>query len=300
MRIEIAERMRPFSHQPGLRCPVPRTHCAVQVFPTLLRVLDLRQRELPVLQELKLPYRGPVKDFTVQLDLERGWLRVWGEAAEGYFRYRIEEGRLLVEKGPKLPELQLELACAAPSEPERLWLGSHKQLHWERLGLRERLPLWLRLAQWMPAAEPVALSGELESLFSLLCRDMLLPSPVDEAYLGIDIPQLADCTPLQALQSLAAHCRTLFIDGDAILPQLPAEFHCGRYLSAQLDFEWSKKRIRRVRYCSPKDAALPLSFRHVKSCRLRQSRLEKGCRKELAQPIPLKKGEVYLLDRFEN
>lgn len=299
MRIEIVERMRPFSHQPGVRCPLPLTHYALQVYPTLLRVIDLRERHLPVLREIALPYRGPVKDFTVQLDLERGTLRVWGESEGGFFRFRVEQGRLITEKGPELEALELEVACAAPANPERLWLGSHKQLHWERLSLRERLPLCLRLAQWMPQQVPRPLVGELEDLFALICRDMLLPCPVDELHQGIEIPGLAELTPLEALHALAEHCRALFIDKHHILPKLPAAFHCGRYLSDQLEFEWSKKQIRRLRFRSQKGGALPLSFRHVTSCRVRQSRHELGSRKDLAQPITVEPNCSYLLDRFE-
>ena len=63
MKIAIAERLKPFSHTPGVACLIPGTCWKVEAFPTLLRIGEK--------YDLPLPITGPVADFTLELDLEK-------------------------------------------------------------------------------------------------------------------------------------------------------------------------------------------------------------------------------------
>jgi len=75
MKIKIAERLRPFSHTPGASCLIPGTCFAVTAFPTLLRIDQ---------HEIKLKLTGPVSNFTLQQDLEKNCVFVFGKAKEGH------------------------------------------------------------------------------------------------------------------------------------------------------------------------------------------------------------------------
>ncbi|HSX03495.1 MAG TPA: hypothetical protein VLG76_02070 [Rhabdochlamydiaceae bacterium] len=164
MQIKIAERLHPFSHQSGTFCPIPLTTWEVQVFPARLYFRDLQTyKEL----DLKLSFKGPVKNFTVQLDLEQGFVRVFGESNEGYIEYVIDKsaihfkklpvagilcGETTVHKGASFP-LPIEAISTADSK-ERLSLGMHRSQDWElvkrRSDLKEIFPVWLRLAALIP------------------------------------------------------------------------------------------------------------------------------------------------------
>lgn len=181
MRISIAERLRPFSHVPGTSTVLPGRGYQVQIFPCLIRLYHL-DKGLPfLLTELSLNLKGPIEQFTVCNDLEKGRLTVSGKSAEGWMRYHLtsaqrDEGvRLLVDRAPLNGFLLEEggekhllrdkewidlLAFGTPFEPfqippcDRLSLGSHKAQDWElikrRFHLTEILPLVHRLGQLIP------------------------------------------------------------------------------------------------------------------------------------------------------
>lgn len=89
MHIQIASRLRPYSHQPGTMIPLPGSFLTAQIFPALLRLYDCSSDMPELLAELSLAIEGPVGDFTAQLDLERGSIKVWGHGLQGYFLYSI-------------------------------------------------------------------------------------------------------------------------------------------------------------------------------------------------------------------
>lgn len=89
MRIAIAERLKPFSHTPGTHFVLPGSSLRIQVFPTLIRIHDLSENEPKILAEIKLDLLGPLTDFTIMQDLEKGSIQVWGRTKTGYIRYRI-------------------------------------------------------------------------------------------------------------------------------------------------------------------------------------------------------------------
>ncbi len=165
MQITIAERLRPFSHNPGTYCLLPRTSLRFQIFPALIRVHDFSHAEPKLMVEIALSIRGPVRDFTVQLDLEKGIIKVWGDSKAGFFRYLIAKSddkalfAIKVEKHPiewesAQPIQVLKEFQAVPLLAERLSLGSHKAQDWElvrrRRDLKEIFPIWYRLGQLVP------------------------------------------------------------------------------------------------------------------------------------------------------
>lgn len=200
MHISIAERLRPFSHLPGTSTILPGCGYQVQIFPCLIRLYHLK-RALPLLvDELSLELKGPIEQFTICNDLEKGRVTVSGKTAEGWMRYHLissqkDEGiRLLVDRAPAsgFPILREQgrqvlrdkewlhlLGEVSAFEPyrvppcDRLSLGNHKAQDWElikrRLDLAEILPLWHRLGQLVPQ---MSASGSTDGTLALLesCR----------------------------------------------------------------------------------------------------------------------------------
>jgi hypothetical protein len=200
MHISIAERLRPFSHLPGTSTILPGCGYQVQIFPCLIRLYHLK-RALPLLvDELSLELKGPIEQFTICNDLEKGRVTVSGKAAEGWMRYHLissqkgEGIRLVVDRAPAsgFPILREQgrdvlrdkewlhlLGDASSFEPyqvpscDRLSLGNHKAQDWElikrRLNLAEILPLWHRLGQLVPQ---MSASGSTDGTLALLeaCR----------------------------------------------------------------------------------------------------------------------------------
>ncbi len=176
MKIDVALRYKPFSHEPGAISLIPLTQLQVEVFPALIRIKTFDGQT----QEVQLGIAGPMRGFTLQQDLERGWLSVFGRTAAGYLEYRISpssQGVTLLFKRTPLSGLEvvhggvtqrvlrghsLEIALCSPMPvcdklpTERLSLGVHKAQNWElmrrRLDLREILPFWFRLGQMVPGA----------------------------------------------------------------------------------------------------------------------------------------------------
>jgi hypothetical protein len=105
MHITIAERLRPFSHVPGFSILLPGSSLRFQIFPALIRVHDLSYKEPLLITEITIGIKGPVRDFTVLQDLEKGNILVWGHTADGYMRYKIITAQnpnfhVVVEKEP--------------------------------------------------------------------------------------------------------------------------------------------------------------------------------------------------------
>jgi len=166
MKIDISQKLCPFSHQPGTSCLIPFSTWSVQVFPTLLRFSNLSNISTSERKEIVLPFQGPIKEFTVVQDLEKGEIRVFGHAEQGYFRYFIfkaEEGIFLkFEKRPfaLMSQLQNQVCIVEQKQStcwpsnEKLSLGMHKSLDWElvcrRQDLKEIFPVWLKLADQIP------------------------------------------------------------------------------------------------------------------------------------------------------
>ncbi len=203
MRISIAQRLQPFSHTPGVLSLLPGSTIALQICPTLICVYDLSNAKNTLIQEISLPLSGPVRDFTVQLDLEKGHLIVWGHFADGFVRYRlfsINRENAFAINVEKCPEEGISLSYAdrpiraketliidegkgffqetplhVPPETDRLSLGSHQKQDWDfvqrRADLREIFPVWLRLGQLIPQSQSISEEGT--GALLLQCQSML-------------------------------------------------------------------------------------------------------------------------------
>ena len=185
MHISIAERLRPFSHIPGTSTLLPGTCYEIEIFPCLFRIYDLKNNIRKFLFEGHLTFQGPVTQFTVCQDLEKGRITISGFSLEGWFRYHFlgstqEEGiRLLVDRAPH-KKLHLHLfqesriveekkaydlipfssshASFNLEKRPRLSFGEHKSQDWEnmwrRKQLRELLPFIYRLGCLTPPFSP--------------------------------------------------------------------------------------------------------------------------------------------------
>lgn len=196
MRISIAERLRPYCHAPGTYTLLPGSGWPVQIFPCLIRIFRF-QDGLPLqLAEINLEVKGPVEQFTIFNDLEKGWLTVTGMTCEGWMKVHLiasqdlKSIRLLVNRAPKgglrIREERKQVLLQnhewldifeqpslftpyAPPQCDRLSLGSHKAQDWElikrRDGLEEIFPLWHRLGQMIPQFQvPAFCAGTLSLL----------------------------------------------------------------------------------------------------------------------------------------
>ncbi len=179
MTIRIARQLRPLTHLPGKKIPLPGTTLALEAYPARLCFYDLSRAEPEKKWDMALDIHGPVSEFTVQLEIAKGLIKVWGKSLKGFYRVYIHGS----EKGvglyfDKVPEKSLVLNVSGEPEHlvhekewyvstsagsltpfvplplERLSLGSHKSQDWEgvcrRADLVEILPFWYQLGQVLP------------------------------------------------------------------------------------------------------------------------------------------------------
>jgi hypothetical protein len=330
-RITIAERFHPFSHAMGRKFLLPHTTFCAQVFPNRLNFVDLEAKQEPFSH--RFDFAGPMRDFTAELDLEKGILRVFGTTQKGFMRYTVfakSDGIWLDNT------LLLSYPIVIPAKTqERLSLGTHKAQEWEpvrrRLDCKEIFPLWLHLSHHIPRKEIDTLEGNYslieECRQKITCGDkekvlesfehlilaafdgVLVPRLYDTDFQGI-LPEPQHLKQLSALPLLTqgAHLiRSLFIqekaDGIALLPCLPPQFHCGRMTHVQasngvtLHLEWTKKALRRLQISSPHEKEVLLQLpKAIRSCRMKKKRhsIEHGRMTLLLAPR-----QTIELDRFE-
>lgn len=176
MKIRLDHPLRPFSHTSGAFVILPGTFFSFQIFPALIKVWEATSANPKLIAEITLGIDGPVKDFTVQLDLEKRLIKIWGFSPDRYWRYTLtrhpkgfelkfekekialtlnsndlcnlihQESSLIFET--KQPAI-LDDDCA-----EKLFLGVNKAQCWEQIQARKNLaeifPFWLRLGQLLP------------------------------------------------------------------------------------------------------------------------------------------------------
>jgi len=257
MKISIAERLKPFSHLPGAACIIPGTCWEIEAFPTLLRF----GKKI----ELKLGLTGPVEEFTLQQDLEKNCVWVFGKAKEGFYRLRIEGSDsgfdLYAEKMPPIPgplkakesfHIGAEVLFISNPAFERLSLGSHKSQDWDqvqrRSDLKEILPILFCLGQKIPLIAPQPLTGTarllelptdrnqaasaLEAFLKAAFAKILVPRLTDDDHQGLVPEEAAEGNPSFLLQEGAKLVRSLFFKQNErrikFLPHLPVPLDCGR------------------------------------------------------------------------
>jgi hypothetical protein len=309
MQITISERLRPYSHKPGTRCVLPGTTLSFEIFPTLIHVSDK--------EEYSLPLVGPIKDFTIHLDLEKACITVTGFDSSGYFCYDIlpteKNWKLVVKKSENKKFTSInesEQRKVLTKSLERLSLGNHKAQDWElvqrRLDPTEIFPVWHKAGQYQQSTAEhfIESTEELLQLFSVGFEGILSPTTSDKLHMGISVAtQLGFNTLSLGSQSI----RNLFVkEGKQveILRHLPKEFHCGRFLGISLsnglfiDLEWTKKIIRRMIIYGKGETSLQFQ-KEIKRFRLRRNTSDRGAVTDTDRMITVDQGERYLLDRFE-
>jgi hypothetical protein len=310
----------------------------VQAFPTKICLRDRERECSDGYIEIPLNLHGPVREFTLEQDLERGAVLIWGVAIEGRFRLRLQAvsgaAELWIEKAPpsgivcsgktlhKNDHLFWKIAGSfrEHAAQERLSLGSHPARDWEsvwrRLDFREIFPVLFHLSNWTPNIYPEATS-EMEKLldkgieqflraafFGILC-----PRLIDDQFQGLldNVPVHPRSSPSSLIVQAGARIRSFFVEQNemqiALLPN--SEFDSGRMTNVQLDkigfldLEWSKRRIQRVKILAAHDVSIHLKL----SQSLRSFRFstihEKGCRQSSDEALDLEAGNIYLLDRFQ-
>ncbi len=269
MKIEIVDRLKLFSHSPGHIMMIPGTRISVRAFPSALIFID----EQGAQTEFLLGLKGPVDPFTVEQDLERREVRVYGDSAQGYFRLAIGVQDLSLvlrfEKTPLLGislgdktffsgevlEIMKDVFVFKEEVQERLFLGSSKQkesdLIRRRKDLREVFPLWHLLGSITPNVDNLSFSlleeaiqkKDKKTVYDLFFHAYLahfspglVPRAEDEEKQGlVSLGAFSRCL----LPKGSSYIRSLFFqekeDGFHILPCLLPLFVCGKMIRIKSD-----------------------------------------------------------------
>lgn len=190
MNISIAERFKPYSHSPGTFTLLPGSRFPFQVFPSLIRIFRFDGSLPRLFTDLNFTIKGPLEQFTILNDLEKGCLTISGKGSEGWLRIHFiasqdqQNIRLLVERAPS-DELQIDhegksvrlhknesydlIEQTSPFIPyqipqcDRLSFGCHKAQDWDlikrRLSLDEIFPFWHRFGQLIPHTQAPKISA---------------------------------------------------------------------------------------------------------------------------------------------
>ena len=158
---------------------IPRSRWSITAFPSELQFHHETTHILP------LTLTGPIKGFTLEQDLERDEVRVFGHAGEGYFHYGIRHvGNELIVLGKRgivrgeRHVFSVEEASRGEAK-ERLFLGSYKQLNMDKkLGEKEILPALFLLGQKLYPADTVKVTHLLDRMQGgPYARKKVSPSP---------------------------------------------------------------------------------------------------------------------------
>ena len=177
MKIKLTEKYRPFSHEIGTTVLIPKSAWKATIFPAKIELESLISEGKKAKQTIIPHLRGPFNQFTVMQDLERCWVRVFGEGKDGFFSYRLiaaaHEILLFVERCPKegivftyegqdkrllrKEELIIPTTLSAFTKglSEKIHFGSFKKQDWtlvkRRNSLEEVLPIWFELGKHIPS-----------------------------------------------------------------------------------------------------------------------------------------------------
>ena len=176
VKIKLTEKYRPYSHEVGTSCLLPKSSWKVTAFPTRIEFVNLISEGNQDAFSVMCGIQGPLSQFTMMQDLERQWIRVFGRGPQGYFSFRLialaHEIILFLERAPKegiaftydgetrtlMRKEELIMPSTSSSFPsmrlEKMHFGCHKAQDWtlikRRLSLEEILPIWFALGKNIP------------------------------------------------------------------------------------------------------------------------------------------------------
>ncbi len=201
--MKIANRYRPFSHEPGSACLIPGTFIQVTAYPAAVVIQDPSGQK----RQIEWHLTGLIKEFTLMQDLERQEVLIHGIAKEGFFSYKIFsyentivlklerasqkhlKGKMFtsgLQESEGVIELKLKecfplFESFTPSfgkeKLEKISFGNHKAQDWDLVLRRknplEYLPFWFALGQVSPYVKLDSLEkpGVLKQLE--LCKEAL-------------------------------------------------------------------------------------------------------------------------------
>ncbi len=267
-------RLQPFSHLLGTQCLIPHTTWAVKAYPTRLVFTDLSLKR-PVEHIIDFVIQGPIEDFTIQLDLEKECVAIFGKSFRTLIKGEKEGIALIFDraicseivlfgKKRKIESkekvlLPIKSSFYAAEHIERLTLGKHTKLDWQlverRSELMEILPVWYRLAQLIPTKGKVPAMGitallekchkeksyaRWKQLYDAGFESLMIPRLVDRDFQGL-IESDEQGSALAVLAESFSLMRDMFYrekdDAIYLLPNLPREFHAGKLFGIQSDAE---------------------------------------------------------------
>ena len=176
MNIKLAEKYKPFSHEVGTSLLLPKSFWKATFYPAKIFLEDLSILDSKKTHSITPQIKGPLSQFTIMQDLERGWTRVFGRGPDGYFSYRLAISSigivLFLERGPqegiffafdeKTINLQPKEELIIPAETlpfkealnEKMHFGCSKKQDWtlvkRRLSIEEILPIWFEIGKDIP------------------------------------------------------------------------------------------------------------------------------------------------------
>ena len=276
-------RFRPFSHLPGCKWLLPGTRLVYEVYPSRAYRYDIDNPEAK--ETILFDHQGPLEQFCVLQDLEKGKIIVSGFARTGFVRYQF--------------------AGAPLGDRERLFLGVDKSQDWQlvvrRNNLSEIVPYLFWLAQSVPTEDGDEVAMPLKELVRAAFGEHLVPRVVDTDFQGFKEP-LYNGRPLALLKGIYSQVRSLFFSEEgslfSILPNLP--FISGSLANIRttkghtIHLEWTKGLIRRLQIVAASDDEITLHFqKEIDSFRLEKHPMTAPA------TLKLKKNQTYLLDHFQ-
>lgn len=299
--IEIATRIRPFTHTPGTPVLLPGSSLEFRIFPARIFVRDLESDYEKIID---IPVRGPVLHFTIMSDLERGNLFISGETT-----YKIKSGVAGFFVGEEFYPSPGVFERIVPKE--RLSLGSHKKQDWDlverRRDLKEILPAWFLLGSWISkdVEEEIDFSKEnLLQVFLAHFTGLLSPRLTDEKFQGFALPSIK--SPIGLLKNGSDFIRSLFVTSTDDSLSLFPHFVCGRMLNvsvlggrAELCFEWTKHKPFKVILKGLEACSFQLRCpMEIKGFRVKKNFDQKGESVSVGTLLNLEAGKHLYLDRF--
>ena len=318
--IQIRQKHRPYSHCFGTKSPIPNTSFSLEVWPRKMRLFSKDQSFAYVVE-----CNGPVKNFTLLLDLERGCLVFFYQAKEGFISWSIKghkdgicfylkkspsEGLVVNNKRMQAKDSFLETCkeeITGYESVEKLCLGVHKNQEIDKVllrgDLRETLPLYFRFGQYFKKTKPLDSISVLQKAELCQIHALLMVKKSQHDLVGIDHISIDHDLFASAYQRIRHDFFRQESKNLYFMPNMNL-FHAGRLTGLQfscgtLSFIFRKKRVFRVVMDIHDDGEIHVSpINGLSSFRIRKNLHLKAERYDAHSSIMCKKGERLYLDNF--